>query len=332
MQTILVTGGGGYIGSHAVKRLLQDGYQVVVFDNFSRGFREPLRRLAEYGDLQIAEGDLLDASSIDAVFTEHSIDVVMHFAALCIVDESVREPEKYFSNNVIGSFNLLESMRKHNVTKLVFSSTCAVYGEPDTLPVTESHERHPVNPYGLSKKIVEDMIMSYGDAHGLHYAILRYFNVCGADTDGQIGDSKQPSALLVQNAVRGALGIEEFKLTCPTVDTPDGTPIRDYIDVEDLIDAHVRALSKLDQTHTMTINLGNGKGWSVTEIVTAVQDELGAQFDLEKGVERQGEYAAVYADITHARELLDWSPQKSLGDSIQSLARWYKNNPNCYES
>lgn len=330
MSTILVTGGGGYIGSHAVKQLLQENHTVVVFDSFVRGYREPLEKLQQYGDLTVVEGDLLDEKAVNGVFDAHTIDSVMHFAALCLVDESMREPEKYFSNNVIGSYHLLEAMRTHNVNKLVFSSTCAVYGEPESLPVDEMHTRNPVNPYGLSKKMVEDMIIWYGQLHSLRYAILRYFNVCGADSDGEIGDSKKPSQLLVQNVVRGALGIEEFKMTCPTVDTPDGTPIRDYIDVEDLVSAHIKALAYLNDNDALVCNLGNGKGWSVKEIVTTVQKELDADFPVEQGATRKGEYAQVYADTTKSRDVLDWQPEKSLTESIQSLARWYKAYPNGY--
>ncbi|MFA6077242.1 MAG: UDP-glucose 4-epimerase GalE [Candidatus Paceibacterota bacterium] len=256
----------------------------------------------------------------------------MHFAALCSVDESVRKPELYIKNNVTGTLNLLEAMVEGKVQKIIFSSTCAVYGDAQYLPIDEKHPTKPLNPYGQSKFEAEKEIEKFGKLHGFNYVILRYFNVCGADSDGEIGDSKKPSELLVQNAVRGALGIEYFRLTCGKADTPDGTPIRDYIDVEDLVDAHINALSYLNKGKPSGIfNLGNGKGWSVKEIVNAVKKELGVEFVVKKGKERKGEYDKVYADIKKAKSLLDFNPKKTLADSVKSLVKWYNNKKNGYK-
>lgn len=330
--TILITGGAGYIGSHAVKLFLGRGYRVVVFDNLSRGWRQPLDILAPLGDLVFVNGDLTKTADLDQLFTDYNFAGVLHFAALCLVDESMSQPERYFHNNVIGSFNLLEQLRQHGCPPLIFSSTCAVYGESQYLPIDEQHPTNPANPYGESKLMVEKMIQWYGSQHQLPYTILRYFNVCGADSQGLIGDSKKPSQLLMQNAVRGALNIEPFAYTCGQVDTQDGTPIRDYIDVEDLVAAHAAAYDYLAAAgSSQIINLGNGQGYSVTEIVSAVENNLHCQLVKAQAPARLGEYAQVYADNSKAKQLLAWQPRKSLDDSIVSLVKWYHNFPSGYQ-
>ncbi len=315
-----------------VKRLLKEGYSVVVLDNFSRGFREPLEILKKYGTLSVVEGDLVNKEDLKNLFENYDIEAVMHFAALCIVDESVKEPDLYIQNNALGTANLLRVMSERGVNKIIFSSTCAVYGNNMYLPIDENHPTKPDSPYGESKLMAEKTIESFGSNNDFTYVILRYFNVCGADSEGEIGDSKKPSELLVQNAVRGALGIEEFKLTCPRVDTEDGTPIRDYVDVEDIVEAHIEAYRYLEDGKPSAIfNLGNGKGWSVKEIVDAVKKELGKEFSIAEGTTRKGESSEVYADNAKAREALGWSSKKKLGDSVQSLAKWYLGHPNGYD-
>ncbi|NCU44374.1 UDP-glucose 4-epimerase GalE [Candidatus Falkowbacteria bacterium] len=331
-QTVLITGGAGYIGSHAVKLFLSRGYRVVVFDNLSRGWRQPIDILKQLGDLQLVEGDLTKPADLAKLFNDYQFAAVLHFAALCLVDESMSQPERYFYNNVVGSLNLLEQLRQHGCPPLIFSSTCAVYGESQYLPMNEQHPTNPANPYGESKLMVEKMIQWYGSQHQLPYTILRYFNVCGADGQGMIGDSKKPSQLLLQNAVRGALNIEPFAYTCGQVDTPDGTPIRDYIDVEDLVAAHAAAYDYLVATgSSQIINLGNGQGYSVTEIVSAVENNLHCQLVKAQAPARLGEYAQVYADNSKAKQLLAWQPRKSLDDSIVSLVKWYHNFPTGYQ-
>ena len=330
-KKVLVTGGAGYIGSHAVRALLEAGHSVLVFDNLYRGYQEVIDVLkGQYSGLDLVVGDLKKAADIGAVFTQNDIDGVLHFAALCLVNESMEEPDKYFENNVLGTLNLLRAMKKHRVDKLIFSSTCAVYGEAKYLPIDEKHPTSPVNPYGESKLMAEKEVFWFSKLFPLKSIIFRYFNVAGASSDGLIGDSKKPSQLLVQNAVRGALNIEPFQLTCPKVDTPDGTPIRDYINVEDLVKAHVLALDHLGKKEAkphQVFNLGTGQGNSVLEILNRVWEITGAKFPLEKGSARKGEYAKVYANLGKVKKELGWQPEKSLQETVQSLVAWYKKHP-----
>jgi len=332
-ETILITGGAGYIGSHAVKLFLEKGYKVIVFDNLSRGWRESLEILKKIGPLEFVKGDLREKKDIEKVFKVRKIAAVLHFAALCSVNESMEQPELYFENNVSGSLNLFEAMKKAGVKNIIFSSTCATYGEAKYLPVDEKHPQDPANPYGESKLLTEKMLQWFGALHGFKYAILRYFNVCGAASDGLIGDSKKPSLLLLQNAVRGVMGIEPFFLTCPTVRTRDKTPIRDYIDVEDLVEAHFQAFEYLSREgKSQILNLGNGRGFSVKEIVSQVEKSFGVKMAKRKASARKGEYAEIYADPGKAKKILKWKPKKSLKDSIESLRKWYENKPTGYAS
>lgn len=331
-KKILITGGAGYIGSHVAKLFLERGFPVVVLDNFSRGYYEAVEALAALGDLAVEEADLLDAVAVADVFARHDIGCVLHFAALCLVNESVEQPERYIENNVGGTRNLLTAMSSAGVSEIVFSSTCAVYGETRKLPVDETHPTDPVNPYGASKLAAENLIREYAAGADTRFVIFRYFNVCGASDDGTIGDSKKPSQLLVQNAVRGAMGIELFEYTCPTVDTPDGTPIRDYIDVLDLAEAHFLAYRYLEGARASdTFNLGNGKGFSVKEVVSAVEDEFGTTIAKRHASEpRKGEYANIYADPSKAKAALGFAPTRTLKDSIAHLRTWYAGHPNGY--
>ena len=335
LMKLLVTGGAGYIGSHAVKALLEKGEKVVVVDNLFRGYKKPIEVLQEKfspENLVFYQGDLGDKPFIQEVLKKEKPTGVLHFAALCLVNESMENPGLYFRNNVLGTLNLLEAMVEEKIDRLVFSSTCAVYGEAQYLPVDENHPLNPTNPYGESKLVAEKMIKWFGQIYGLRYAVLRYFNVAGAASDGLIGDSKKPSQLLVQNAVRGALGIEEFKLTCPKVETPDGTPIRDYINIEDLIEAHLAALKFLEEKKESQIfNLGTGRGNSVLEIVKTVQKVTGKSFPVKEGEARKGEYAQIYADNTKAKSLLSWEPKRSLEQTISSLVLWYQKHPRGWE-
>ncbi len=329
-KTILVTGAGGYIGSVASYLLLQNGYTVIALDNFSTGFREPLEFLSQKYDetrFRWYAVDLIE--NLDIIFQkEKNIDAVLHYAASCLVDESMKNPQKYFSNNVCGTQNLLAAMMKHTVNRLIFSSTCAIYAEAQYMPMDESHPINPNTPYGASKRMVEQLIDWYGKLKGLQYMILRYFNVCGAVDDGMLGDSKKPSTLLVQNAVRGALGIEPFYLTYPEVDTPDKSPIRDYVNVVDLNEAHLKALEHLfDHGKSDVINLGTGSGNSVLEIVSQVQEITGKKFTLEKTTPREGDDAKKIAAIDKAKTVLGWEPKRSIKDSVNSLVKWYNSHP-----
>lgn len=333
-MSVLVTGAGGYIGSIATYLLLQKGYTVVALDNFSTGYKQPLEVLQEkYGrqKLTIYEGNIND--DLDTLFKqEDDIQVVLHYAASCLVNESMEFPAKYFVNNTAAANALLVQMMKYGIKKFIFSSTCAVYGDAQYVPLDEKHPTNPLNPYGESKRMLEKMVEWYANLGKMQYVILRYFNVCGASDDGLIGDSKRPSSLLVQNAVRGALNIEPFYLTCPTVDTPDETPIRDYINVVDLNEAHIKAIElilKNDESHI--INLGTGTGNSVLEIVNEVQQVTGKKFDLSKGEQRKGEYAKMIASIEKAKKILGWAPKRTIKSSVESLTTWYSQHPNGWE-
>lgn len=329
-KKILVTGAGGYIGSVATYLLLQKGYDVVAIDNFTTGYKEPLELFKNKfsNNFSYYEADL--KKDLSPIFEkEKGIDAVLHYAASCLVDESMKNPEKYFENNVCGTQNLLATLIKFNIKKIIFSSTCAVYGEAEYFPIDEKHPIKPTTPYGASKAIVEQIINWYGKLKGLQYVILRYFNVCGASDDGLIGDSKKPSTLLVQNAVRGALNIEPFFITCPEVDTPDKTPIRDYINVVDLNIAHLAGLDYLfNNGKNEIINLGTGTGNSVLEIVNRVQEVTGVKFPLKKTTPREGDDAKKIASVEKAKKLLNWSPERSIADSVKSLVIWYNKNPN----
>lgn len=327
---ILVTGAGGYIGSVSTYLLLQNGFEVVAIDNFSTGYKKPLEVLQEkFGKdkLRFYEADL--RNDLSKIFQkEPDIKAVLHYAACCSVNESMENPQKYFFNNVCGTQNFLSQLIDQKINKIVFSSTCAVYGEAQYVPIDESHPTNPTNPYGESKRIVEQMLNWYSQLVDLKFVILRYFNVCGASDDGVIGDSKKPSSLLVQNAVRGAFDIEPFFLTCPEVDTEDKTPVRDYINVVDLNLAHLKALDYLlNGGESEIINLGTGTGNSVLEIIEKVQKQTGVKFDFKKTTPRMGEYAKMIADIKKAKKVLDWEPKRSIEDSIKALALWYQDHP-----
>ncbi len=331
---ILVTGAGGYIGSIATYMLLQGGYEVAAVDNFLRGFRQPLETLQQkYGKEKFRwyEADL--TKDISAVFDrEKNIDAVLHYAALCNVGESSLNPGLYFFNNTLGCVNLIESLTKFNVKNIVFSSTCAVYGESKYVPIDEKHPINPISPYGESKRMSESVIEWYGKLKGLRFLLLRYFNVCGASDDGMFGDSKKPSFHLMQNAIRGVLGIEPFQLTYPEVDTPDKSPIRDYVNVVDLNRAHILGLEYLLKGgKSEVINLGTGSGNSVLEIIKKVEEMTGKKIDFKKGPTRIGDPERLIASTAKAKEVLDWEPKHSLEDSVETLLTWYKVHPKGWE-
>ena len=335
MAKILIVGAGGYIGSIATYLFLQKGYEIVAVDNFSRGFKEPLELLKEkYTESKLRYYDFDIRNDLAPFFEkEKNIDAVVHFAAFLSVNESMKKPEDYFSNNVVGSQNLLTHLLKNNIKNIVFSSTCAVYGEADYVPVDEKHKTEPKSPYGASKVMVENLLKWYSKLKGLNYVSLRYFNVCGASDDGLIGDSKKPSVHLMQNAIRGALGLEPFYLTYSEVDTPDKSPIRDYCNVVDLIEAHILAIDYLlAGKPSEIINLGTGTGNSVLEIVEKVKEETGKDIEIKKGEQREGEYSKMIASIKKAKDVLGWEPKRTIGDSVKSLIAWYKAHPNGWES
>lgn len=331
----MITGAGGYIGSVATDLFLSKGYRVIAVDSLVRGFRGPIEFLQQrYGSDQLVYHECDIRTEIEPVFSQHdNIEAVIHYAAFCNVGESEKHPELYFDNNISATLALMEAMRAHHVQKLVFSSTCSLYGEPKTDTIAETHPVDPTShPYGESKYMAERIIDWYHRIHGLQYIILRYFNVCGATDDGSIGDSKKPSFHLMQNAVRGALSIAPFYLNNTPVDTPDGTPIRDYVNVVDLNRAHVLAVEHLEKLEQPEVfNLGTGTGNSVMEVITSVEQITGTKLPLQEGERRQGDVSKAVASNEKITRMLGWKPEHSLEDSVNSLVTWYQNHPHGWD-
>ena len=320
----LVTGGAGYIGSFTVKALQAAGYDVVVFDNLRYGHRAAV-------DCPVIQGELADRAAIFETVAAQPFDCVLHFAAYASVPESVADPGLYARDNVGGSINLIDACVAHGIDTLIFSSTSEIYGEARYLPIDEAHPTEPVNPYGGSKCMVERFLRWYDTAYGLRSISLRYFNAAGAMPDGSMGEDHRPEGHLIPNAIRGALGIQEFQMTAATVDTPDGTPIRDFVHVLDLADAHVRALELLRDGHpTDAVNLGTGTGYSVRQVIDAVQRITGRSFPVERGAPRPGEPAAKYASNDKAAQVLGWRPAHDLESIIRSAVAWHSRHPNGY--
>jgi UDP-arabinose 4-epimerase len=321
MKTILVTGGAGYIGSHVCKALAQAGYVPVTFDNLVFGHPWAVR----WGPL--VEGDILDRAALDKAFREFKPAAVMHFAAFAYVGESVTNPGKYYRNNVAGSLTLLEAMRDASCTQIVFSSTCATYGVPETTPLTESHPQRPVNPYGSSKLMVERMLSDFGNAHSLRSITLRYFNAAGADPVAEIGEAHDPETHLIPLAMDAAAGIRpDVTIFGDDYPTSDGTCIRDYIHVTDLARAHLLALEALDAGHPdAAFNLGNGRGFSVKEVIDTVRRVTGRDAVVKVGPRRAGDPARLVADSARIRSELGWQPLfPELSAIVETAWRWHQ--------
>lgn len=319
MKTILITGGAGYVGSHCVKDLMRHGYRCVVLDNLSTGYREAVRTE------DFIEADLADKAQLSKIFKEYSFDGIVHFAASTQVGESVEHPIEYYANNVMASLNLLEAMVQNGVKNIVFSSTCAIYGEPQYIPLDEAHPREPINPYGKSKLIIESILEDYKKAYGIQYTILRYFNVAGCDLEGELGDLRTPPSLLIPLILETLTGQREFiSVYGNNYDTPDGTCIRDYIHVEDIVHAHRQALEKMQQSgDSHTINLGTGKGSSVMEIIQATEEVTGQKVPHRIGKRRAGDPAHLVASNQKAKNVLGWEPAiRDIRVMIESSWRW----------
>jgi UDP-glucose-4-epimerase GalE len=313
---VLVTGGAGYIGSHAVRALSRAGHEVVIFDNLSRGFRE----LAQ--GFELIEADLLDPAAVAEAAA--GSDAVMHFAALASVGESVEKPDLYFRNNVTGAMNLLNAARDAGVRYFVFSSTAAVYGMPERLPIPEETPREPINPYGSSKLFFEYALEAYDVAYGIRSARLRYFNAAGADESGEIGELHDPETHLIPSVLHTLTGKrKEVVIFGDDYPTQDGTCLRDYIHVQDLVDAHVIALEKLAQgAESMSLNLGTGSGFTVREIVDAVERVTGKKVPVRIGPRRAGDPPALVADPSRAEKLLGWKAKRGLDEIVSSAWTW----------
>ncbi len=317
---VLVTGGAGYIGSHACKALAAAGYLPVTFDNLSTGNRWAVR----WGPLEV--GDILDMNRVSEAFKKHRPVAVMHFAALALVGESMQEPGLYYRNNVTGTINLLDAARARDVSAFVFSSTCATYGIPETVPIREDAPQRPVNPYGASKLMVERILADYDMAYGIRYAALRYFNAAGADPEGEIGEARVVETHLIPLMLDAILGLAPPLVVMGTdYPTPDGTAVRDYIHVADLAEAHVAALQRLlAGGASLKANLGTGAGWSVKEIVAAAEAITGRKVPLTYGPRRPGDPPSLVADVTGPCPIPRATRHSSLETIIGSAWRWHR--------
>ncbi len=320
---ILVTGGAGYIGSHAVRCFLEHGYEVVVLDNLSHG------HAAAVPASVLVHGDLADEDFLFALLRQRRIEAVVHFAAFCYVGESVREPEKYYDNNLVNSLRLLRAMRRAGVDRMVLSSTCATYGIPDRLPITEDQAQRPINPYGRAKLAVEWMLEDFAQAYGLGYAALRYFNAAGASPRGDIGEDHAPETHLVPLILQAALGLRPFvEIFGTDYPTPDGTCIRDYVHVDDLAEAHRLALEKLRPGSGLKLNLGSETGHSVREVIHVCEQVVGHSIPVREGPRRPGDPPILVASSAKAREVLGWSPRfRDLRSIVETAWRWHSTHP-----
>lgn len=327
-MNVLVVGGAGYIGSHAVRKLMDAGHRVTVLDNLSRGHRQSVA-----AD-QLVVADLSDRDMVVDVLRSHSIDAVMHFAAFALVNESVNDPSLYYRNNVIAALELLDAMRSADVKNIVFSSTTATYGEPEIVPIPETTPQQPINPYGFTKLVIEKALADYAKAYGFAYAALRYFNAAGAAADGSIGEDHDPESHLIPIVLQVALGQREaITIFGDDYPTPDGTCIRDYIHVDDLADAHLKALDKLEPGRGICVNLGTGRGTSVREVVQACREVTGHEIPERMGQRREGDPPELVADAAMANRLLGWTPKyQTIRPIIETAWRWHQTHPHGYQT
>ncbi len=319
MPQILVTGGAGYIGSHTMRILRDQGFSPVCLDNLSTGYREFA------GEFPLYQGDLNRPDDVDAVFSGQKIAAVIHFASHALVEESCRNPHKYYHDNILNTLNLLEAMRRHRVSQIVFSSSCATYGIPAHIPIGEDTPLDPVNPYGMTKVVIERILRDYGNAHGLRFVALRYFNAAGADPDGSIGEWHVPETHLIPRLLESAVNAaEEAEIYGSDYPTPDGTCIRDYIHVVDLGRAHVAALEHLSSGGgSESFNLGTGRGYSVRQVLDQVQKATGRPVSAKVKPRRPGDPPVLVADPEKAMKILGWAARcSSLAEIVESAWKW----------
>ncbi|WGM31836.1 UDP-glucose 4-epimerase GalE [Brevundimonas sp. NIBR11] len=317
---VLVTGGAGYVGSHVCLALAKAGFTPVVYDDLSNGHAE----FVQWGPLE--QGDIRDGARLDAVIAEHRPVAVLHFAALIEVGESLREPGRFFDNNVGGAITLIEAARRGGIGVMVFSSTCAIFGNPVSLPMAEGHPRAPLSPYARSKLQIEEALADYDRYVGFRSVCLRYFNAAGADEQGRIGERHEPESHAIPLAIQTALGLRQgFKVFGADYETRDGTAVRDYVHVADLADAHLRALKYLlAGGETNAFNLGTGTGTTVSELIEAIQRGADQPFPVEIVGRRQGDPTCLVADSSRARETLGWRPTRTLDDIVRTAWRWHR--------
>jgi len=324
---VLVTGGAGYIGSHACKALAKAGHEPVVFDNLELGHEWAVK----WGPL--FRGDIRDPEALDAAITTEKVEAVMHFAAFAYVGESVADPSIYYDNNVVGSLCLLNAMRRHGLDKIIFSSSCATYGMPDVMPISETTPQVPINPYGRTKLMVEHALADFGHAYGIRSTSLRYFNAAGADPEGELGEVHDPETRAIPLAIFAALGVgPRFSVMGSDYDTPDGTAIRDYIHVADLATAHVAALDYLEAGgKSMPFNLATGNGVSVKQVVDAAAQATGRPVPYDLVPRRAGDPPVLYAQAKRAHDVLGWAPKfTEIADTVQTAAEWHMRRHNSY--
>ncbi len=325
---LLITGGAGYIGSHAVIDFLEAGYDILIFDNLEVGHIEIINTLKKIGNVKFEKGDLRNLADVQKLFNNYKIDGVIHFAAYALVEESVKNPSKYYENNVVGTLNLLNTMIKNDVKKIVFSSTCATYGEPNYVPIDENHPQNPINPYGTSKLMVEKILDDYDKAYDLKSIKLRYFNVVGADSKCRIGEWHDNETHLVPNILKSVLQeSKEFKIFGNDYNTKDGTCVRDYINVEDLVQAHRLSYEYLlKENKSDVFNLGTQNGVSVKEVFETCQNVLNKKINYKIENRRAGDPAMLYADTSKIYHVLNWKPKRTLEYSIKTASEWEKRN------
>ncbi len=325
---ILVVGGAGYVGSHTVRMLARNGYDVWVYDNLCKGHScaVPAERLIV--------GELSDRTKLQWIFREHGIDAVMHFAAFALVGESVANPAIYYQNNVAATLELLEAMRASGVWRIVFSSTTATYGQPDKMPITEAVLQLPINPYGFTKLVIEHALTDYANAYGFGCAALRYFNAAGASPDGDIGEDHNPESHLIPLILQTALGQrQDIGIFGDDYPTPDGTCIRDYIHVDDLADAHLKALALLEPSSNLQLNLGTGRGQSVQAVIEACRRVTDHPIPARLEPRRAGDPAELVADSSLAKKVLGWTPKyMDIEATIETAWRWHQAHPRGYAS
>jgi UDP-glucose 4-epimerase len=330
-MNVLVAGGAGYIGSHTVKRLKETGHHPVIYDNLSRGHRTVVDILK----VPAVAADLNDRATLLQTLREHRIDTVIHFAAYAYVGESVERPLMYYQNNVGTTVNVLQAMQEAGVERFVFSSTCAVYGDPDRIPITEDEKKAPVSPYGRSKLMVEQVLADVPLGWPqFKFAALRYFNASGCATDGTLGEDHDPETHLIPVVLQAVLGVRPGITVFGTdYPTKDGTNVRDYIHVDDLADAHIAAMERLDQHKQIHCNLGTGNGFSVKEIIATAEKVTGRRVPVTYGPRRAGDAIALYADPTRARQVLGWEARHKDPEAIiRSAWNWFKDHPRGYKS